>query len=226
MTLTLHTVILYGCAAAVVPTGAKILQAEAGDGRRLSPVELLGTLWRRPVPWVAAGMVAVMGAMAIVQTVAPPVMDHLQREPGAPWWRAATALLVQTSGPLQLFFNLAAIVVIAPVAQRLLGPVLMPLVFLVSGVAAQAVSMAGWSPTGGGDSVALCGLVGALAAHRALRPASPESRLLPLLIPAAGLVLCAISNNHGVGLVTGAVLGAALTALHGFRGASAAQPVG
>ncbi|MFF4182191.1 hypothetical protein ACFYZ9_03290 [Streptomyces sp. NPDC001691] len=35
---------------------------------------------------------------------------------GAPWWRALTALLVQTSGWLQLTFDLAAIVVIAPVA--------------------------------------------------------------------------------------------------------------
>ncbi|MFD7335249.1 hypothetical protein ACFV98_04475 [Streptomyces violascens] len=47
--MTLHTVILYGCAAAVVVPGTKLVQAEAG-GRRVSPAELLRILWRRPVP--------------------------------------------------------------------------------------------------------------------------------------------------------------------------------
>lgn len=68
--MTLHTVILYGCAAAVVVPGTKLIQAEAG-GRRVSPAELLRILWRRPVPWVAAAMVALMAAMAVVQTAAP-----------------------------------------------------------------------------------------------------------------------------------------------------------
>uniref|UniRef100_A0AAU2V7P1 Rhomboid family intramembrane serine protease n=1 Tax=Streptomyces sp. NBC_00003 TaxID=2903608 RepID=A0AAU2V7P1_9ACTN len=212
--MTLHAVIpviLYGCAAAVVLPGIQIVRAEAG-GRRVSPIELLRALWRRPVPWVAAAMVALMAAMAVVQTLAPSVMDHIQREPGAPWWRSVTALLVQTSGWVQLTFNLAAIVAITPVAQRRLGPVWMPLVFLASGVTAQAVSMAGWSVTGGGDSVALCGLLGALATTQTLRPSPLPARLLPLLIPVAGLALCALSNNHGVGILAGCVLGAPLAA--------------
>ncbi|MFJ8313066.1 MULTISPECIES: rhomboid family intramembrane serine protease [unclassified Streptomyces] len=223
--MNFHTVILYGCAVAVVLPGARIIQSEAG-GRRVSPPELLRVLWRRPVPWAAAAMAAVMAAMAVVQSAAPAVMDHLQREPGGPWWRAVTALLVQTSGWFQLGFNLAAVLVIAPVAQRLLGPVLMPLVFLVSGVAAQAVSMAGWSVTGGGDSVGLCGLVGALAVARALCATDPVTRRPSLLVPAAGLVLCALSNNHGVGVVTGCVLGAAAVVWGRVRvGAVAAQAV-
>ncbi|MFD9823129.1 rhomboid family intramembrane serine protease [Streptomyces violascens] len=217
--MTLHTVILYGCAAAVLAPGTKLIQAEAG-GRRVSPAELLRILWRRPVPWAAAAMVVVMSAMAVVQTAAPSVMDHLQREPGAPWWRALTALLVQTSGWLQLTFNLAALVVIAPVAERRLGAARMPLVFLASGVTAQAVSMAGWSPTGGGDSVALCGLVGALAVSRLVAPAPMAARLLPALIPAAGLVLCTLSNNHGVGVLVGCALGA-LPAIRGLTNAPA-----
>ncbi|MGW1866509.1 rhomboid family intramembrane serine protease [Streptomyces mauvecolor] len=210
--MTLHTVLLYGCAAAVVVPGTKIVQAEAG-ARRVNPAELLRILWRRPVPWSAAALVVVMAAMAVVQTAVPSAMDHLQREPGAPWWRAPTALLVQTSGPLQLTFNLAAIVVIAPVAQRRFGPVWMPLIFLASGAIAQAVSMAGWSPTGGGDSVALCGLLGALATAQLPRPAPLAPRLLPALIPAAGLILCALGNNHGVGILAGCVLGACLARL-------------
>ncbi|MFI6050787.1 rhomboid family intramembrane serine protease [Streptomyces violascens] len=219
--MTLHTVILYCCAAAVVVPGTQLVQAEAG-GRRVSPAALLRILWRRPVPWFAAALVGVMAAMAVVQTAAPSVMDHLQREPGAPWWRAVTALLVQTSGWPQLTFNLAAIVVIAPVAQRRLGPVWMPLVFLVSGVTAQAVSLAGWSPTGGGDSVALCGLLGALAMTQLLGPTPLTARLLPALIPAAGLILCALSNNHGAGVLSGCVAGA-LLGVTGLGNAAASE---
>ncbi|MEU9099651.1 rhomboid family intramembrane serine protease [Streptomyces sp. NPDC048361] len=215
--MSFHTVILYGCAAAVVLPGVEVVKASTGGGRRMSPVELLRALWRRPVPGVAGATVAAMAAMAVVQTWSPSVMDHLQREPGAPWWRAVTALLPQTSGWPQLTFNLAALIVLAPTAQRVLGPLVMPLVFLVSGVAAQAVSMAGWSPTGGGDSVALCGLVGALAVITALRPGPLPARLLPLLIPAAGLVLCVLHNNHGVGLLTGCALACALAALPARR---------
>ncbi|MFK0179053.1 rhomboid family intramembrane serine protease [Streptomyces xanthochromogenes] len=210
--MTSHTVILYGCAAAVVLPGVRIVQAEA-DGRRVSPAALPRVLWRRPVPWTAAAMVAVMTAMAVVQTAVPSVMDHLRRAPGAPWWRAVTALLVQTSGWVQLVFNLAALIAVAPVAQRLLGPVRMPLVFLAAGIAAQTVSMAAWSPTGGGDSVAVCGLVGALAMSRVLRPGPPAARLLALLVPVAGLTLCALRNNHGVGVVVGCALGAAVLTL-------------
>ncbi|MGW2817816.1 rhomboid family intramembrane serine protease [Streptomyces sp. NPDC001415] len=219
--MNLHTVILYGCAAAVVLPGVQIVQAEAG-GRRVSPIELLRALWRRPVPWVAVALVTLMAAMAVAQTAAPSVMDHLQREPGAPWWRSVTALLVQTSGWVQLTFNLAALVAITPVAQRRLGPVWMPLVFLASGVTAQAVSMAGWSPIGGGDSVALCGLLGALAVTQTLRPSPLPARLLPLLIPAAGLTLCALNNNHGAGILAGCALGT-LLAVRGLGSAAARE---
>ncbi|MCX5381848.1 rhomboid family intramembrane serine protease [Streptomyces sp. NBC_00083] len=215
--MSFPVVLLYVCAAAVVLSGVEVVKGLSGGGRRSSPVESLRVLWGRPVPLVAAGMVACMVVMAGVQSTAPAVMAHLQRAPGAPWWRAASALLVQTSGWLQLTFNLAALIALAPAAQRALGPLVMPLVFLVSGVAAQAVSMAGWSPTRGGDSVALCGLVGALAVTAALRPGPLPARLLPLLIPAAGLVLCFLRNNHGVGLLTGCALGCALAALPARR---------
>ncbi len=113
-------------------------------------------------------LVGVMTAMAVVQTVVPGVMPHLERAPHGPWWRVVTALLVQTSGWGQLAFNLAALAVVAPVAERRLGAVWMPVVFLLSGVAAHVVSTVGWSVHGGGDSVGICGLVGALATSYAL----------------------------------------------------------
>lgn len=92
----------------------------------------------------------------------------------------------------------------------------MLLVFAVSGVAAQALSMAGWSRQGGGDSVAICGPVAALATWYALRGSLVALRRMVLFIPAAGLVLCLLTNNHGVGLLVGCALGVGL-AMSGRR---------
>jgi rhomboid protease GluP len=158
-------------------------------------------------------LVSVMVVFGVVQTVFPSVIEALQRQPGREWWHALTALLVQSSGWPQLLFNLAALAVAAPVAERELGTGWMLLVYGVSGVAAQAVSMAAWSPHGAGNSVAICGLVGALAVRYALRGRDTGLRRLVLLIPTAGLVLCLLANNHGVGLLVGCALGTGLALL-------------
>ncbi|MFE9388713.1 rhomboid family intramembrane serine protease [Streptomyces sp. NPDC006784] len=202
-----HTLALYGCAAAVVVPGTRLITARP-EGRPAGPGRLLAALWRRPVPRAAAVLMGVMVAMAVVQSTAPDVLPHLERAPDGPWWRAATALLVQTSGWPQLTFNLAALAVVAPAAERSLGTVQTPVVFLLSGVAAHVVSMAGWSVRGGGDSVGICGLVGALAVVYALDGRQRPLRYLSVLVPTAGAVLCLLENNHGIGVLTGVLSGA------------------
>ncbi|MER5950959.1 rhomboid family intramembrane serine protease [Streptomyces sp. NPDC001904] len=213
--MTTDGVLLYVCAAAVITCGLQVAVASAADddpgpgsgsGEAPPPVALLRT-WRPPLPFAALALSVLMAGLAVAQNVFPGMVDALERHPGGSWWRAVTALGVQSSGWSQIVFNLAALVVVAPVAERRFGPWRMLLVFLVSGVAAQAVSMAGWSRTGGGDSVAVCGLVGALAGWYALRGVRPGARRLAVVVPVAGVVLCLLANNHGVGLVVGAALG-------------------
>ncbi|WP_328330875.1 MULTISPECIES: rhomboid family intramembrane serine protease [unclassified Streptomyces] len=218
--MNVHDLPLYACAAAVVGPGIKVLTAPTagarprqGDGPQGGLQALLNPWRQRPLPLTAAAMVAVMVGFNLAQTVWPALIPHLERRPGGPWWRAFTALLIESSGPLQLLFNLAALVAVVPVAQRVLRPAVTVCVYLVSGVAAQAVSMAGWSPTGGGNSVAICGLVGALAVAYALRGPDAALRRMALFVPAAGIVLCAMANNHGVGVLVGCALGAGLTAV-------------
>ncbi|MFE1954433.1 rhomboid family intramembrane serine protease [Streptomyces sp. NPDC059524] len=218
--MNLHSVMLYGCAAVVVVVGVRVLAAiavlgdrdtqETRDTGETSPPQALLRAWRRPLPWAAALLVAVMVAFGIAQLAAPGVIDALERQPHGDWWRAGTALLVQSSGWFQILFNLAALVAVAPVAERHFGPVRTLMIFVLSGVTAQAVSMSGWSPTGGGDSVAICGLVGALATWYALRGTDLLLRRTAPLVPLAGLVLCLLTNNHGVGLLMGSLLGAGL----------------
>jgi len=207
-----HGILLYVCAAVVVAAGSQVLIAFA-VGEPGPPWLILRQVWGRPFPWVAAGLVALLTVMAVVQVAHPAVIEDLQRDPHGGWWRVVTALLVQSSGGVQLVFNLAALIVVAPIAERVIGPAATLAVFLIAGVTAQVVSAAGWSRVGGGDSVAICGLVGALAVLCTLRGPRPGLRRLALLIPAAAVVLLLLANNHGVGLAVGCVLGLPLAVL-------------
>ncbi|MDL2081900.1 rhomboid family intramembrane serine protease [Streptomyces sp. GXMU-J15] len=209
--MNMHGVLLYGCAVAVIGSGIQLLTTLATkDGAETPPPLALLQAWRHPVPRAATALLVTMVVLGVAQTAAPAMIDTLERHPHGAWWRAVTALLVQSSGWFQLLFNLAALAVVAPIAERQFGAWRTLLIFSVSGVTAQAVSMAGWSLQGGGDSVAICGLVGALATWYAARGSVVALRRTALAIPAAGLVLCLLTNNHGVGLVIGSALGAGL----------------
>lgn len=208
----IHTIVLYACAAAVVAPGMRLLvelAATTGSGDRAATLhDTVRRIWRRPVPPAALGLVVLMAAMAVAQTVYPPIVGALERDPDGGWWRSGTALLVQSSGWAQLVFNGAALIVVAPIAARTLGGRWTVIVYLVAGVTSHVVSTLGWAPHGAGNSVAVCGLVGALAVGYTLRGERRELRLTLLLIPAAGLVLCLLTNNHGIGLLVGCVFGA------------------
>ncbi|MFB0627750.1 rhomboid family intramembrane serine protease [Streptomyces sp. AB3(2024)] len=209
--MNMHSVLLYGCAVVVIVSGIQLLATLATkDHKSMPPPLALLRTWRQPVPRAATGLVAAMMVLGVAQTAAPAMIDALERHPHGAWWRAMTALMVQSSGWFQLLFNLAALAVVAPLTERQFGAWRTLLVFTASGVTAQAVSMAGWSLQGGGDSVAICGLVGALATWHAARGSVVALRRVTLLIPAAGLVLCLLANNHGMGLLVGSALGVGL----------------
>ncbi|MEU8925545.1 rhomboid family intramembrane serine protease [Kitasatospora sp. NPDC048545] len=169
-------------------------------------------------PWVTLALFAVMAVMAVVQYAVPAVVEDLMRQPGAlsdgQWWRAGTALLVQSSGITQIAINLSALLVVGAVTESVLGRWRTLAVFLVGGVLSHVVSLAGWSTRGGGDSVAVCALLGALAvtclsSRNALGLPFKGVWYVPL-VPAAGMLLCLLHNNHGAGLVTGCLLGLVL----------------
>ncbi|MEY9871963.1 rhomboid protease GluP [Streptacidiphilus sp. MAP12-33] len=220
-----HEIELYASAAVVFASGRPLLTALSGTRREeRSPVQILSAIWGRK-PWVTAVAMVTMLVLIGLQYTVPGLSDHLTRQPGAlqdgQWWRMFTALLIQSSGLVQIVVNVAALAVAGPVAEWVLGPVRWLLVFFGSGVVANVVSEEGWSRHGGGCSVAICGLVGALAAACLLRadrigPEPVENRRrirqLGLAIPAAGVFLCAIRNNHGAGLLTGCALGLVIAA--------------
>jgi membrane associated rhomboid family serine protease len=78
-------------------------------------------------------------------------------------WRLLSSLLVQDGGAIGTIFNLAGLVVIGIAAERRLGRPRWMLAYLVGGLTGELVGWAGWQPIGAGNSVAVCGLAGALA---------------------------------------------------------------
>ena len=214
-------VVLYLCAAMVVWSGIQLIQERLGVAHR-PPVDLLKRLWL-PVPPVAAVLAVLMAVMAAVQVVHPSVVGALERDPAGAWWHSVTALLVQSDGWPQIIFNFAALVAIAPFAERMIGGWRAALVYLGSGIAAQVVSTAGWYPVGAGNSVALCGQLAACATLYLHRGPNRTLRRRLLMIPAATVVLCALTNNHGIGLLAGCAFGAAFAALR-FPVTTAPQP--
>lgn len=209
----MREVVLYLCAGAVILAGTQLLVERAGVTGGFVPIELAKRIWV-PVPPVAAALTALFVTSGVIQMLHPAMIDVLQRGPDRPWWQVLTALLAQSDGWTQLIFNLAALAAIAPVAERVFGSRLTLLVFAVAGVASQTVSALGWSRYGGGDSVAICGLLGALAVLYTVRGPKPALRRLLLLIPAATVVLCVLTNNHGVGLAVGCLFGLIFAAVH------------
>lgn len=215
-------VVLYGCAAAVVVGGLRVatemVRTEAPAGGRpwnvTDSLQPAARAWRaRPVPVVSGFVFTVTTVMALLAIPFPGLVDTLGRDPHAladgQWWRLVSPLLVQSSGWVQATLNAAAMLVVGPIAEQALGRTRWLVIYLGSGIAAHAVSMAGWSPFGGGNSVAICGLVAAMAVLYLIQagPAWRAARLLAGMVPLAGLILCAVRNNHGIGLVAGSVFG-------------------
>ncbi len=230
-----HTIELYASAAVVVGSGKEILLALSPTRPdRRSPMQVLGAAWARR-PRVTAAVLVATAVMVVLQYAVAGLAGELMRRPGAltdgQAWRIFTALFIQSSGAVQIAVNLSALLVAGAVAEWVLRPRRWLLVYFASGLVANYVSLEGWSRHGGGSSVAICGLVGALAAITLLRGAEPAGtlrrlRLLSLALPAAGLFLCLLHNNHGAGLLTGYVLGAviAVTARPGALRLGLAKP--
>ncbi|HEY4457970.1 MAG TPA: rhomboid family intramembrane serine protease [Pseudonocardiaceae bacterium] len=214
-------VLLYVCAAAVVTAGIQVIGAAYPAERSAGPVtpdrlvRVAIAAWRRPA-WLTGAFLLVTIVLSILQWPFPAVLHALERDPDAmasgQWWRLVTAQFVQSSGLVQTVVNLPALALVGAVAETVLGRGRWLLVYLASGIAANAVSAVGWAPTGAGTSVFICGLVGALATSYLIGATDwTLPRLLAPLAPLAGIVLCLLANNHGIGLLTGSVLGALLS---------------
>lgn len=136
---------------------------------------------RRP-PVATAVVFVVTAATSLLGLASPGVLAALERTPqglhGA-WWRSVTALSVQDGGVAGTVSNLAFLLVLGALAEQVLGARRWLVCYLGAGLAGELAGYA-WQPRGAGNSVAICGLAGALVV--ALLAEAPVPRLAPVIL--------------------------------------------
>src|SRR5690606_23651179 len=86
----------------------------------------------------------------------------LQRDPSmlhGEWWRFVTTWLVLTEGWAQIAVNSIGLLILGTLAERSQGRLWWLVAYVVAGLAGEIAGLF-WQPVGGGNSVAICGLIG------------------------------------------------------------------
>ena len=119
----------------------------------------------RRTPWLTVATLAITAAVTVVQLRAPDTLERLERTPavrhGEPW-RLLTSLLVQDGGASGALINLLGLAVLGVLAEQVVSRPWWLVAYLVPGLTGETVAV-WWQPTGGGNSVAVCGLAGVVA---------------------------------------------------------------
>ena len=171
---------------------------------------------------------ALIAATSVLQFVYPSMLAALRRDTaavvrGEPW-RLVTALCVQDGGVAGTVFNLAALLLIGMIAERMFGTRRWIVVFAVGAVLSEIVALR-WQPVGAGNSVGNFSLAGAICVWCLSRkPNSPvaATALLPIV---AGTMLLVMRDIHGAAIGIGGILGASpIVTSRGTAGPASSAP--
>ena len=161
------------------------------------------------LPLATSAALLVVGVPTALQlTVAPALLQHLQRDWPAigsgQLWRLGSSLVVQDGGLPGTVFNLVSLALVGTAAERRWGARRWLVVALGAGVGAQL-----WGalvqPVGAGNSVAVFGLAGSLAVL-ALRRGDRVQQLLGAGGLLAATVLLVAGDLHGGAVAIGGAL--------------------
>jgi rhomboid protease GluP len=143
----------------------------------------------------------------------PGLLGKLQRTPATlsegQYWRLITPLFINRGGWKGITLNFLSLTVVGVLAERFWGSKRWLLFFLAGGLTGELAGLA-WKPYGAGSSVAVFGLIGALAVCLLFRTRSWVARVAGALMVLGALVLTARRNLHGPPLVFGAGLASAM----------------
>jgi rhomboid protease GluP len=163
-------------------------------------------------PWTTVSVFSTTALLTGLQLVFPALLDALARTPAAlsgDWWRFLTPILINRGGAREIAFNLVSLAIVGVLAERCWGPRRWLVFYLVGGLVGQCAGLA-WKPYGAGCSVAVCGLLGGLAAWLLLRVRTWQARMGCAVIVVGALALVVVRDLHGPPLLAGAALGAVL----------------
>lgn len=162
----------------------------------------------RRFPALTLAVLVVTAAVNIAGLAAHGVLTGLERTPAGlhgDWWRTGTSLFVQDGGLVGTASNLLFLAVIGAMAEQVMSRPRWLLHYFGVGLLTELIAYA-WQPTGGGNSIAICGLAGGLAL--ALWRADPRLPNLtaPALMIWSGVLLATLSSAASIpGIVAGAI---------------------
>jgi membrane associated rhomboid family serine protease len=173
----------------------------------LAGLDSLGDRRRRPV--VTSVVFAVTAATSIAQLMHPVLYDQFRRDPAAlahgEWWRLITPSFFQDGWVIGTIFNLFILAVVGLRAERVFGHWRWPVLYFGAAIFGNVISYLWLQPVGAGNSMAVAGLVGALAT--ALLCSRVPGRFAALAVPALAVVDTAFGDNHGLPALLGMALG-------------------
>jgi membrane associated rhomboid family serine protease len=160
-------------------------------------------------PAATLSILFITGIVTGLQFVYPQVLSGLQRTPTAlanrEWWRLMTPLLVQNEGWRQVAINFPGLLVIGTLTERVFGSARVLVMYLVCGFVGEIAGYA-WQPSGAGSSVAIAGLLGALASYMVGERRPAPMRTGGVVILTGGLILTCFRDLHGPPVLAGACL--------------------
>ena len=165
-------------------------------------------------PRTAVVLWLLIAVPSLLQIVVPAVLDALERDPDQirdhQWWRIFTSVAVQDGGVAGTVVNLLVLAWVAPLAVRVWGGVRAVLLFVASQIIFGLFTAFLFPSPGAGNSGATLALAASFAGLVVMQ--SKDRRVLAASggIVLAGVLLVVVDDAHGLAVLTGALLGAAL----------------
>jgi hypothetical protein len=175
------------------------------------------------LPIVTVVVFVVTATTSILGLLIPDMLAALQRTPQGlhgDWWRTVTALFVQDGGVVGTLSNLAFLLVMGVLAEQVLGPWRWLVCYFGAGLAGELAGYA-WQPRGAGNSVAICGLAGALTVALVVKAWVP--RVAPVVL--AYWCAALLGSRWGPGLLLVGVAGGVAVQFALGRGLPVGRPV-
>lgn len=165
------------------------------------------------VPWLTLAVFAATSLVTGAMLAWPSIGTALQRDPAmleGEWWRFVTTWLVLTDGWPQIILNSVALLLFGTLVERRDGRLWWIIAYVVAGLVGEIAGIF-WQPVGGGNSVAICGLIGLFSVGLTTRTSLPPPARWGSfgLWGALGIWLTTRADIHGAALLAGFAVGGA-----------------
>lgn len=166
------------------------------------------------VPRAAVWMWVVVAVPSLLQILLPVVLEAFERDPArirdGQWWRILTSVVVQDGGLVGTAVNLAVLAVVAPLAVQFWGAWRAVSLFVLGQVIFGLFTAFVFPSSGAGNSAATVALAASMVGVVVVAHTNWRELCLAVGVVLCGVCLFVIDDAHGLAVLTGTMLGAAL----------------